>query len=53
MKVLESTMAEPVVCNDECGDKNASEGSNQHKLNEIQDLLTAHNRPAQNERYNL
>lgn len=49
MKVLQSTKAEPVICNDAC-DKNASESSNQHKLNEIQDLLKAHNGPPQNDR---
>lgn len=36
---------EPIDCNDRCAEKNASETSNQHKLNEIQDLLKAHNGP--------
>lgn len=44
MKVIQSTMADTVTCNDECVDKN------EHKLNEIQDLLKTHNNPVQDER---
>lgn len=40
MKVLQ---AEPIDCNDKCADKIASETSNQHKLNDIQELLKSHN----------
>lgn len=40
MKVLQ---ADPIDCNDKCADKTASEPSNQHKLNDIQELLKSHN----------
>lgn len=50
MKVLQSNKAAPVVCDDGFDDKNPSNSSNQHKLNEIQDLLKAHNDSAQNDR---
>lgn len=43
-------MTESVACNDECGEKNASDTSNQLKLSDIQDLLKAHNGPVQDER---
>lgn len=43
MKVLQPNQTETVICDDECGDKNAVTASNQKKLNDIQDLLKAHN----------
>lgn len=48
MKVLQSGEIETVACN-EC-DKNECDSFNQHKSNEIQDLLKAHNSPVQDER---
>lgn len=51
MKVLQSTIAAPVMCDNEFADKNPSSiSSSQHKLNEIQDLLNAHNDSTQNDR---
>lgn len=50
MKVLQTNQTETVACDDECGDKNAVIESNQHKLNDIQDLLKAHNTSEKNER---
>lgn len=48
MKVLQTTKAEPVACN-EC-ENNESDTFNQHKSNEIQDLLNVHNSPIEDER---
>lgn len=50
MKVLQSIKAEPIACNDEFVAKNTSDSSNQHKLNDIQDLLKAHNGSVQDDR---
>lgn len=50
MKVLQSNKAAPVVCDDGFDAKNPSNSSSQHKLNEIQDLLIAHNDSTQNDR---
>lgn len=50
MKVLQSNKAAPVTCDDGYDDKNSSNNSSQHKLNEIQDLLNAHNDSTQNDR---
>lgn len=50
MKVLQTPNAEFVPLNDQCSDKNVAEPSNQHKLNEIQELLKAHNNPIRDER---
>lgn len=43
MKVLQPNQTETVICDGECGDKNAVTVSNHQKLNDIQDLLKAHN----------
>lgn len=54
MKVLQSNndvvAAAPPMCNEAFDDKNPSNSSSQHKLNEIQDLLNAHNDSTQNDR---
>lgn len=50
MKVLQSNKAVPVTCDDGFDGKNPSNTSSQHKLNEIQDLLNAHNDSTQNDR---
>lgn len=50
MKVIQMPNADFAALNDQCTDKNPPETSNQHKLNEIQDLLKAHNNPIQDER---
>lgn len=43
MKVLQPNQTEAVICDDECGDKSAVTALNHQKLNDIQDLLKAHN----------
>lgn len=55
MKVLQSNndvvaAAAPPLCNEAFDAKNPSNSSSQHKLNEIQDLLNAHNDSTQNDR---
>lgn len=42
MKVLQTNRSETVICDDECGDKNAVTASSHQKLNDIQELLKSH-----------
>lgn len=48
MKAIQSTMAEPVAYN-KC-ENDESDTFNQHKFNDIQDLLRTHNSSVQDER---